>query len=110
MQIHRRLLVARLDPERLFAPRLDKISQEDADSVRLIALNYPNNPTSALADKAFFERVVAFAKKHNVIICHDAAYTEITRRLKQQLLELKQDLGDTDEKYPELLKVRQAAW
>lgn len=45
---HARILVARLDPEREFAPRVDEISQENANSVRLVALNYPNNPTGAV--------------------------------------------------------------
>jgi aspartate/methionine/tyrosine aminotransferase len=45
---HARILVAPLDPEREFAPRLEEISQDDADSVRLVALNYPNNPTGAV--------------------------------------------------------------
>jgi LL-diaminopimelate aminotransferase len=40
-------------------------------------INYPNNPTAAVADLAFFERVVEFARRNNVIVCHDAAYTEI---------------------------------
>ncbi len=40
-------------------------------------INYPNNPTGAVADINFFNKVVAFAKKHNIIVCHDAAYTEV---------------------------------
>jgi LL-diaminopimelate aminotransferase len=40
-------------------------------------LNYPNNPTSATAGKEFFRRVVNFAQEHKIIICHDAAYSEI---------------------------------
>jgi LL-diaminopimelate aminotransferase len=44
---------------------------------RLIFLNYPNNPTSACASLDFFKEVVAFARKHEVIVCHDNAYSEI---------------------------------
>ena len=40
-------------------------------------INYPNNPTSAVADVAFFSRVVRFAKENNIIVCHDAAYSEM---------------------------------
>jgi len=40
-------------------------------------INYPNNPTAAVADKDFFQRVVDFANRYNVIVCHDAAYTEM---------------------------------
>jgi LL-diaminopimelate aminotransferase len=40
-------------------------------------LNYPNNPTTAVTDKDFFKKVVDFATKHEILVCHDAAYTEI---------------------------------
>jgi LL-diaminopimelate aminotransferase len=43
----------------------------------LLWINYPNNPTAAVADKDFFQRVVAFANRHGVIVCHDGAYTEM---------------------------------
>lgn len=45
--------------------------------VKILFLNYPNNPTSASASLDFFKEVVAFAKKHQVIVCHDNAYSEI---------------------------------
>lgn len=45
--------------------------------VRLLFLNYPNNPTSAVATLDFFREVVAFAKRHQIIVCHDNAYSEI---------------------------------
>lgn len=45
--------------------------------VRLLFLNYPNNPTSASASLDFFKAVVAFAKKHEIIVCHDNAYSEV---------------------------------
>lgn len=48
-----------------------------ADEARLLYLNYPNNPTGAVADTDFFEDAVAWARGHGVILCHDAAYTEI---------------------------------
>lgn len=44
---------------------------------RLLWLNYPNNPTTGIADIAFFERVVAFARRHNLVIVHDMAYAEV---------------------------------
>jgi LL-diaminopimelate aminotransferase len=44
---------------------------------RLLWLNYPNNPTAACADRAFFERVVQFAHKHHLVIVHDMAYAEV---------------------------------
>jgi LL-diaminopimelate aminotransferase len=40
-------------------------------------VNYPNNPTAACADRAFFRELINFASQHNILICHDAAYTEM---------------------------------
>lgn len=45
---------------------------------KMMFINYPNNPTSAVADENFFEGVVDFAHSHNIIVCHDATYSEIT--------------------------------
>ena len=60
-----------------FLPDLDAIPPDVAQRAKLMFLNSPNNPTSAIADVAFFNRVIAFAKEHHVIVCHDAAYSEI---------------------------------
>jgi LL-diaminopimelate aminotransferase len=60
-----------------FLPDLDAISDESWERARMIFVNYPNNPTSATADKAFYERLVKRAKETNTIVVHDAAYTEI---------------------------------
>lgn len=60
-----------------FLPDLDAIPDEVARRARILFLNYPNNPTAVLADKSFFEKAVAFARRHDVIVCHDAAYTEL---------------------------------
>ncbi|MCG6878166.1 MAG: LL-diaminopimelate aminotransferase [Deltaproteobacteria bacterium] len=60
-----------------FLPDLETIPSEVADRAKLMFINYPNNPTSAVADLDFFQRVVAFAQKHNILVCHDAAYTEM---------------------------------
>lgn len=60
-----------------FLPDLDAIPPDVARKAKLMFLNSPNNPTSAIADVAFFNRVIAFAKEHHVIVCHDAAYSEI---------------------------------
>jgi len=61
-----------------YLPDFTAIPADILSRARLMYLNYPNNPTSAVADIAFFERAVAFAKKHNIVICHDNAYAEIT--------------------------------
>ena len=60
-----------------FLPDLDAIPAEVARQAKMLWINYPNNPTAAVAEKNFFARVVEFARRHNIIVCHDAAYTEM---------------------------------
>lgn len=61
-----------------FLPDFDAIPKDILERAKILWLNYPNNPTAALATPEFFERVVAFAKQHKIIVCHDAAYSEMT--------------------------------
>jgi len=67
-----------LTEENEFLPILDNIPAQVAQKAKLLWINYPNNPTGAVAEPDFFEQVVAFAKKYDLAVCHDAAYTEIT--------------------------------
>lgn len=60
-----------------FLPDLDRIPAEIARKAKILWINYPNNPTAAVADREFFERVVAFARKYDIAVCHDAPYTEV---------------------------------
>lgn len=60
-----------------FLPDLKTVPESTLRKSKLMFLNYPNNPTTAVADKAFFEEAVEFAISNNILICHDAAYTEI---------------------------------
>lgn len=60
-----------------FLPDLDRIPAEIAQKAKILWINYPNNPTAAVADHEFFERVVAFARKYDIVVCHDAPYTEV---------------------------------
>ena len=60
-----------------FLPDLDAIPKDVARKAKLMWLNSPNNPTSVVMTKAYFKRVVEFAREHHVIVCHDAAYSEI---------------------------------
>ena len=60
-----------------FLPDLSAVPDSVAAKARLMFINYPNNPTSAVATAAFFKEVVRFAEKHNIIVCHDAAYSEM---------------------------------
>ena len=67
-----------LVPELGFAPDLDAIAAEDRERARLLFLNYPNNPTGAVVPDGLFERAVEFALTHDVLVVHDASYTEVT--------------------------------
>jgi len=64
--------------ENNFLPDLEKINEEIAQRAKLIFISYPNNPTAAVANKDFFEKVVKFAKKYDILVCHDFAYSEMT--------------------------------
>ncbi len=66
-----------LRKEKGFLPNLSEIPEIIAQKAKLLFINYPNNPTSAIAERPFFEEVVAFARRHQIIVCHDAAYSEI---------------------------------
>ncbi|ODA40966.1 LL-diaminopimelate aminotransferase [Desulfosporosinus sp. BG] len=66
-----------LKEENGFLPELDRIPEEIAHKAKLMFLNYPNNPTGAIADESFYSKVVAFAKKYDIIVCHDGPYSEI---------------------------------
>lgn len=67
-----------LVPELGFAPDLDAIDEMTAERARLLFLNYPNNPSGAIVPDGFFEKVVEFAKKNDILVVHDNAYSETT--------------------------------
>ena len=67
-----------LVPELGFAPDLDAIAAEDRRRARLLFLNYPNNPTGAVVPDGLFEHAVEFAHAHDLLVVHDASYTEVT--------------------------------
>jgi LL-diaminopimelate aminotransferase len=60
-----------------FLPDLNAIPKDVAKKAKLMFLNSPNNPTSVIMGRDYFKRVVEFAQEHQVIVCHDAAYSEI---------------------------------
>ncbi|GCE06401.1 LL-diaminopimelate aminotransferase [Dictyobacter aurantiacus] len=66
-----------LREEQNFLPDLDSIPESVLARARVLWLNYPNNPTAACADRAFFEHVVEFARRHDIVIIHDMAYAEV---------------------------------
>jgi LL-diaminopimelate aminotransferase len=61
-----------------FLPDLDTIPADVADRAVLMWLNYPNNPTGAVAGLDFFARAVGFAREHDILLCHDAPYCDVT--------------------------------
>ena len=66
-----------LKRERAFLPDLDSIPDHILKKSRLLWINYPNNPTGAVADLDFFRKVVKFAERHDLLVCHDGPYTEV---------------------------------
>jgi LL-diaminopimelate aminotransferase len=64
--------------ENHFLPDLDSIPSDVASRAKMLWLNYPNNPTSAVAGMDIFRQAVAFAREHNLLLCHDAAYCQVT--------------------------------
>jgi LL-diaminopimelate aminotransferase len=66
-----------LSRERGFLPDLAAIPADVAARAKLLWVNYPNNPTAALATRAFYEELVAFARRHDIVIASDLAYSEI---------------------------------
>ena len=66
-----------LTRESEWKPDLDAIPEDLAAKAKVLWLNYPNNPTAAVADIAFFEKVVAWAKEYDVSICHDNPYCDV---------------------------------
>jgi LL-diaminopimelate aminotransferase len=66
-----------LKPENQFLPDLNAIPEEVARKAKLLWINYPNNPTGALATLEFFEELVAFCKQYDILLCHDHAYSEM---------------------------------
>lgn len=64
-------------PNNGFLPDLDAIPQEVARKAKLLWINYPNNPTGALATLEFFEKLVAYCQQYDILLCHDHAYSEM---------------------------------
>jgi len=66
-----------LTKENRYLPDLEAIPPQVLKRAKLLWLNYPNNPTGAIAGLDFFRRVIRFAHEHDIVVCHDAPYTEI---------------------------------
>ena len=66
-----------LAADREYLPDLNAIPSDIRQRAKIMWLNYPNNPTAAVATKEFFQEAVAFAHQHQIILCHDAAYSQV---------------------------------
>ena len=66
-----------LREENGFLPDLEAVPADILKQAKILWLNYPNNPTGAVADLDFFQRVVDLARRYEIAVCHDAAYTEV---------------------------------
>ncbi len=67
-----------LDPARGFLPDLEAVPDEVADRAKIMFINYPNNPTAATMDRGDLESVVEYCRQRGIILCNDAAYSELT--------------------------------
>lgn len=66
-----------LTEENGFLPKYEDIPEEVLKKAKILFLNYPNNPTAAIADDGFYVRTLELAKRYDILVCHDAAYSEI---------------------------------
>jgi LL-diaminopimelate aminotransferase len=80
-------LIDKLD----WKPDLEALEQKDLSNVKLMWLNYPNMPTGAKAERLFFERLVAFAERHNILLCHDNPYVFILNDKPTSILQADPD-------------------
>lgn len=75
-----------LKEENNWAPDFDALEKTDLSKVKLLWVNYPHMPTGQLPTKALFEKIVAFGKKHNILVCHDNPYSFILNDTPMSLL------------------------
>lgn len=66
-----------LDPDNHYAPLLEKIPEDTARKAKMIVVSYPLNPTCTCADRESYENLIRFARKYNILVVHDNAYSEI---------------------------------
>lgn len=75
-----------LDEQNNWFPDFEALEQTDLSNVKLMWVNYPNMPTGANATMGLFEKLVAFGKKHNIVICNDNPYSFILNDKKRSIL------------------------
>lgn len=74
--------------ENNWLPDFNQLEQMDLSKVKLMWINYPHMPTGALANRDFFEKIIAFGKKHEILICHDNPYSFILNDSPQSIMEV----------------------
>lgn len=74
-----------LRPENNWQLDFADIPEDVADRAKAMVVSYPNNPTTAVADRVFYERLVTFAREHNIIVIHDNAYSDLLLNGQQGL-------------------------
>ncbi|HMR19009.1 MAG TPA: aminotransferase class I/II-fold pyridoxal phosphate-dependent enzyme [Sphingobacterium sp.] len=75
-----------LREENAWLPDLAELEKSDLSKVKMMWINYPHMPTGALANRPFFEQIIAFGKKHNILICHDNPYSFILNEHPESIL------------------------
>lgn len=75
-----------LKADKNWQPDFDELEKHDLSNVKLMWINYPHMPTGALATTALFEQIIAFGKKHQILICHDNPYSFILNEHPQSIL------------------------
>jgi LL-diaminopimelate aminotransferase len=78
-----------LKEENNWFPDFDELERIDLKNVKLMFVNYPQMPTGQLPTKKLFEELIAFAKKHNILLCHDNPYSFILNKTPMSLLSIK---------------------
>ncbi len=81
-----RILSYDLLESKQWQPDFDALEKMDLDGVKLMWVNYPNMPTGARATRKLFEKLVAFARKHNIIVCNDNPYSFILNEERLSIL------------------------
>jgi aspartate/methionine/tyrosine aminotransferase len=71
-----------------WAPDFENLEKSDLSKVKLMWVNYPHMPTGQMPSKLLFEKIVAFAKKHQILICHDNPYSFILNETPMSLLSI----------------------
>ena len=88
-----------------YIPNLLNIPEEIGNKAKLFVVNYPNNPTGAVATEDFYEKLISYCKKHDIVLCNDGAYNEIVSPSHKPLSLLQMDKNKYSVEFGTLSKV-----